>query len=133
VEIWEKQSKEKDHRLSKLSNMLSMSKLTDDAPTPGTSSSTIGKIAPLGEILRSGDYFRLRSVKFPDVEIGVTNVRLEKDYFYLGFAKVTNEFIESDDSQVQPLYFIFIYYCCVCSCRWMMWEATAGVSPYACP
>jgi hypothetical protein len=68
--------------------MLSMTKINEDTPTPGTSSSTIGKIAPSGEILRAGDYFRLRSVKYPDVEIGVTNVRLEKDYFYLGFAKV---------------------------------------------
>lgn len=86
VEIWEKE-KQDHHRLSKLSHMLSSVKPAE-SPTPGTSSSTISKILPAGEILRSGDYFRLRSVKFPDMEIGVTNVRLENDFFYMGFAKV---------------------------------------------
>ena len=76
------------HRLSKLSHMLSATKLTDTA-TPGTSNSTVARMARPGEILRSGDYFRLRNVKFPDMEVGVTNVRLENQYFYLGFAGVS--------------------------------------------
>lgn len=66
--------------------MLSATKLET---TPGSSNSTIARIVEKGEHLRSGDYFRLRSVKFPDMEIGVTNVRLENDYFYVGFAKVS--------------------------------------------
>lgn len=61
----------------------------DNSATPGTSISTIARIVAKGEPLRSGDYFRLRSVKFPEMEIGVTNVRLENDFFYLGFAKVS--------------------------------------------
>ena len=92
--------------MSKLSNMLSMTKLTDDVPTPGTSSSSVGKMAPAGEILRSGDYFRLRSVKFPALEVGVTNVRLENDYFYLGFAKVTK--VHDRSNVLSNQVFIFV-------------------------
>ena len=95
VEIWEK-TKEKDHRLSKLTHMLSATKLQADMVTPGASTSTIARIVEKGEPLKSGDYFRLRSVKFPEMEVGVTNVRLENDYFYLGFAKVST-----------PLFFAF--------------------------
>lgn len=40
------------------------------------------------KILRVGDVFRLRSVKFPEYEMGVTSVRIKDDYFYLGLRKV---------------------------------------------
>ena len=49
------------------------------------------KLAPNGEILRIGDVFRLRSVKYPEFEFGVTNVRLQDDFFYMGLAKVNNQ------------------------------------------
>jgi hypothetical protein len=40
--------------------------------------------------LRVGDVFRLRSVKFPGFELGVTGVRLTDEYFHLGLRKVSN-------------------------------------------
>jgi hypothetical protein len=39
-------------------------------------------------VLRTGDSFRLRSVKFPDFELGVTGERLTGEYFLLGLKKV---------------------------------------------
>jgi hypothetical protein len=45
-------------------------------------------IVEKGEILRPGDVFRLRSLKYPEFSFGVTNVRLENDFFYMGLAKV---------------------------------------------
>jgi hypothetical protein len=38
--------------------------------------------------LRAGDVFRLRSVKFPGYELGVTSARLTGEYFLLGLKKV---------------------------------------------
>lgn len=38
--------------------------------------------------LRPGDFFRLRSVKFPDFELGLTSVKLRDEYCYLGLRKV---------------------------------------------
>ncbi len=40
-------------------------------------------------ILRPGDYFRLRSVKFPNFELGLTSVKLRDEYCYLGLRKVS--------------------------------------------
>lgn len=40
-------------------------------------------------ILRPGDIFRLRSVKFPDFELGLTSVKLRDEYCYLGLRKVS--------------------------------------------
>ena len=42
--------------------------------------------------VRFGDVFRLRSVKFPGFELGVTGVRLTDDYFHLGLRKVPKQF-----------------------------------------
>jgi len=39
-------------------------------------------------LLRPGDYFRLRSVKFPNFELGLTSVTLRDEYCYLGLRKV---------------------------------------------
>lgn len=39
--------------------------------------------------LRTGDSFRLRSVKFPDYEMGVTSVKLRDEFCYVGLRKVT--------------------------------------------
>lgn len=38
--------------------------------------------------LRTGDSFRLRSVKFPDYEMGVTSVKLKDEFCYVGLRKV---------------------------------------------
>jgi hypothetical protein len=38
--------------------------------------------------LRAGDSFRLRSVKFPDYEMGVTSVKLKDEFCYVGLRKV---------------------------------------------
>ena len=38
--------------------------------------------------VRPGDYFRLKSVKFPGYELGITSVKLKDEYYYLGLRKV---------------------------------------------
>ncbi len=40
-------------------------------------------------VLRPGDMFRLRSVKFPDFELGITSVKLKDEFCYLGLRKVS--------------------------------------------
>jgi len=42
-------------------------------------------------VLRAGDVFRLRSVKFPGFELGVTGVRLTDDFFHLGLRKIDDD------------------------------------------
>jgi len=49
-------------------------------------------------ILRTGDTFRLRSVKFPKFELGITNVRLRDNYYYLGLRKVAGDQPSGDES-----------------------------------
>lgn len=39
--------------------------------------------------LRTGDSFRLRSVKFPEYEMGVTSVKLKDEFCYVGLRKVS--------------------------------------------
>lgn len=41
-------------------------------------------------MLRPGDLFRLRSVKFPEFELGLTSVKLRDEYCYLGLRKVNS-------------------------------------------
>lgn len=43
--------------------------------------------APVDNILRPGDMFRLRSVKFPEYELGLTSVKVRDEYCYLGLRK----------------------------------------------
>ena len=43
--------------------------------------------------LRTGDSFRLRSVKFPDYEMGVTSVKLKDEFCYVGLRKVRSMFL----------------------------------------
>ena len=38
--------------------------------------------------VRPGDYFRLKSVKFPGYELGITSVKLKDEYYSLGLRKV---------------------------------------------
>lgn len=40
-------------------------------------------------ILRPGDLFRLRSVKFPDFELGLTSRKIRDEYCYMGLRKVS--------------------------------------------
>jgi hypothetical protein len=42
-------------------------------------------------VLRTGDLFRLRSVKFPEFELGVTGDRLTGEYFLLSLKKVRDD------------------------------------------
>lgn len=51
--------------------------------------------------LRTGDSFRLRSVKFPDYEMGVTSVKLRDEFCYVGLRKVT--ITVSCDLRGQPI------------------------------
>lgn len=39
-------------------------------------------------VLHIGDVFRLRSIKFPEFELGITSERLNVDNCYLGLRKV---------------------------------------------
>lgn len=41
-------------------------------------------------VLHLGDTFRLRSVKFPDYELGITSERVRGDFCYLGLRKVND-------------------------------------------
>ena len=66
-------------------SMMNISKQVNFAPeTKSKSSSPIDADA----ILRTGDMFRLRSMKFPDYELGVTSDKITGDYCYLGLRKV---------------------------------------------
>lgn len=50
-------------------------------------------ISPKDCNLRTGDSFRLRSVKFPEYEMGVTSVKLKDEFCYVGLRKVCISFI----------------------------------------
>ena len=51
-------------------------------------STTSDKSDPDDNILRAGDSFRLRNLKFPEYELGVTSVKIKDNYCYLGMRKV---------------------------------------------
>ena len=42
-------------------------------------------------LLNVGDVFRLRSIKFPDYELGLTSERLRDDFYYLGLRKTSDK------------------------------------------
>lgn len=42
-------------------------------------------------LLNVGDVFRLRSIKFPDYELGLTSERLRDDFYYLGLRKTVDK------------------------------------------
>eukprot|EP01042_Synura_sphagnicola_P004568 gene4568-5805_t len=54
-----------------------------------------------GDELRHGDLFRLRNVKFPDFELGITSVRVSGDFCYLGLRKVD----DANGAWCQPVRF----------------------------
>lgn len=41
------------------------------------------------DIVKPGDTFRLKSLKFPEFELGLTSVKIRDDYCYLGLRKVS--------------------------------------------
>ena len=47
------------------------------------------KVVEQDPSLRPGDMFRLKSVKFPGYELGITSVKLKDEYYYLGLRKVS--------------------------------------------
>lgn len=53
-----------------------------------STSNTIGGQGSADDVLYTGDTFRLRSVKFPDYEFGITNSRINDDHCYTGLRKV---------------------------------------------
>jgi hypothetical protein len=65
----------------------SMMNISKHAPTPMDAK---GKPSPIDSdaILKSGDSFRLRNMKFPDYELGVTSDNIKGDYCYLGLRKI---------------------------------------------
>lgn len=56
------------------------------APVP--SAAEAEKVVEQDPSLRPGDMFRLKSVKFPGYELGITSVKLKDEYYYLGLRKV---------------------------------------------
>lgn len=48
--------------------------------------------------LRTGDFFRLRSVKFPEYELGITSKHIEGDHCYLGLHKAQPFGVEEDEN-----------------------------------
>lgn len=48
--------------------------------------------------LRTGDFFRLRSVKFPEYELGITSKHVEGDHCYLGLHKAQLFGVEEDEN-----------------------------------
>jgi hypothetical protein len=57
------------------------------APVPTVAEAE--KVVEQDPSLRPGDMFRLKSVKFPGYELGITSVKLSGDYYYLGLRKVS--------------------------------------------
>lgn len=47
-------------------------------------------VKDVDNVIRPGDMFRLRSVKFPEYELGITSVKLKDEYCYLGLRKVSD-------------------------------------------
>jgi hypothetical protein len=64
---------------------------------------------PMDNILRPGDMFRLRSVKFPDFELGLTSVKVRDEYCYLGLRKMNEENMDTghDDTWAMEVRFVF--------------------------
>lgn len=54
----------------------------------GENTTPLGDASAGGGVLRAGDLFRLRSVKFTDYELGVTCERIRGEFCYLGLRKV---------------------------------------------
>lgn len=64
--------------------------------------SNISNVKITDDVLKSGDSFRLRSLKFPDYEMGVTSVKLKDQFCKLGL----REFVK--------VCIIIALYVCIC-------------------
>ncbi len=81
IEIIEKAQSKFKEQLDKIKENISLS-----------SSKETPQQAPMDNVLRPGDTFRLRSVKFPDFELGLTSVKVRDEYCYLGLRKMVVSF-----------------------------------------
>jgi len=63
---------------------------------------SVGKV---GDHIRTGDAFRLRSVKFPEYELGITNVKIRDEYTYLGLRKIGDTASAGSDNWCQEVWF----------------------------
>ncbi len=57
--------------------------------------SGIGGNTSNDDLLFTGDTFRLRSMKFPEYELGITNSRINEDNCYVGLRKVNSMIIHA--------------------------------------
>ena len=86
-------------QLKNIKDKMNSSMLTiSSKPNNNNVNNTISAEAPIeaDAVLRLGDTFRLRSMKFPEYELGVTSDKIKDDYCYLGLRKVAEE---SDGSE----------------------------------
>jgi hypothetical protein len=68
---------------------------------PATASSGAGAAAQDSkekDVLNTGDLFRLRSVKFPEYELGITSKKIAGDHCYLGLHKAQAFGVEEDEN-----------------------------------
>jgi hypothetical protein len=77
--------------------------------TASTATVSAGRVDPsvgkIGDHIRTGDAFRLRSVKFPDYELGITNVKIRDEYTYLGLRKIGDTASAGSDNWCQEVWF----------------------------
>ena len=61
--------------------------------------------AQIGETVRTGDAFRLRSVKFPEYELGITNKKIRDEFCYLGLRKIGDTASAGSDNWCQEVWY----------------------------
>ena len=61
--------------------------------------------AQVGETVRTGDAFRLRSVKFPEYELGITNKKIRDEFCYLGLRKIGDTASAGSDNWCQEVWY----------------------------
>lgn len=78
IEIIEKAQNKLKEQFDKIKENISLSSTRE----------TSQQQTPMDNVLRPGDIFRLRSVKFPEFELGLTSVKVRDEYCYLGLRKM---------------------------------------------
>ena len=68
------------------------------APPLSPSSSSVQQDSKERDVLNTGDLFRLRSVKFPEYELGITSKKISGDHCYLGLHKAQPFGVEEDEN-----------------------------------
>ena len=66
------------------------------SPSPAAAST---KVIEPDAVLRAGDHFRLRSMKFPDFELGVTSDKIKDDFCYLGLRKIAADDVHGNHEE----------------------------------